>query len=336
MTWRAIMVNGLIVLRAEACQRIYGDEGVADIGRRVHLLAAPLTAEDVAERPDLLAEAEVIFSGWGAPVLDEVFLAAAPRLRAVFYGAGSIRKMMTEAAWDRRLTVTSAYAMNAIPVAEFTLAAILMSLKQVWHYVRQGQVERKYPRRRPMAGAYGTKVGLVSLGMIGRLVCERLRPFDLEVLAYDPYVTSEQAAGMDVKLVSLTELFQSCEVVSLHTPWLPETEGLITGELLGSMPTGATFLNTARGAVVREQELIEVMRGRPDLTAVLDVTHPEPPVTGSPLYELPNVVLTPHVAGSMDRECRRMGRLMIEEFDRWSQGEPLLWGLEREQAARMA
>lgn len=111
---------------------------------------------------------------------------------------------------------------------------------------------------------------------------------------------------------------------------------MITGALLGAMKLGATFINTARGAVVRENELIEVMMARPDLTAVLDVTWPEPPVEGSPLYTLPNVILTPHIAGSKDRECRRMGRLMIDEFDRWSRGEGLKWGISREKSARLA
>jgi phosphoglycerate dehydrogenase-like enzyme len=330
------MTKALVVLNEDACARIYGEELLAEITRRVRLLAPPLSAEQLAEQPELLHEVEVIFSGWGAPLVDEAFVAAAPRLRAVFYGAGSIRSFFQPAAAARGIQVTSAYAMNAVPVAEYTLGAILLSLKQVWHYARVQQSARRWPVRRPMAGAYGSTVGLVSLGMIGRLVRERLLPFDLRVIAYDPFLTAAQAKELDVERVSLGELFQRADVVSLHTPWLPETEGLITGELLAAMKPYGTFINTARGAVVRETELIEVMRARPDLTALLDVTYPEPPVAGSPLYELPNVVLTPHVAGSMDAECRRMGRLMIEEFDRWARGEPLRWGLTPEQTARMA
>ena len=172
--------------------------------------------------------------------------------------------------------------------------------------------------------------------MIGRLVRERLRPFDVEVLAFDPFVTREQATALGVEMVSLEEIFRQCDVVSLHTPWLKETEGMITAALLDQLKPGATFVNTARGAVVNEADLIAVMTRRPDLTAVLDVTHPEPPVAGSPFYTLPNVILTPHIAGSKDRECRRMGSLMIEEFDRWSRGEGLKWGIDKAKAALLA
>jgi phosphoglycerate dehydrogenase-like enzyme len=115
-----------------------------------------------------------------------------------------------------------------------------------------------------------------------------------------------------------------------------ETEGMITGEHLAMMKPNATFINTARGAVVREDEMIEVLQQRPDLFAILDVTYPEPPEPGSPLYTLPNVVLTPHIAGSLDNECRRMGKYAVTELRRYLNGEPPLWGITREQAAKLA
>ncbi len=332
------MTKGLIILEQHPFQLIYGDRLQVEIAHRVKLLnEKPLTKAEVTADPSILAEVEVIFTGWGAPVMDEAFLAAAPKLKAVFYGAGSIRGFTTDAFWARNITVTSAYAMNAVPVSEFTLASILFSLKNAWRYVLGTKRDGKIPAKTSCAGAYGSKVGLISLGMIGRLVRERLRPFDLEVLAYDPFVTREQAAALSVEIVSLEEIFKQCDVVSLHTPWLKETERMITGAHFRSMKPGATFINTARGAVVCEDELIEVLQERPDLTALLDVTYPdEPPKPGSPLLSLPNVVLTPHIAGSMDLECRRMGQLMIEEFDRWSRGDSLKWGLTKEKAATLA
>jgi phosphoglycerate dehydrogenase-like enzyme len=122
----------------------------------------------------------------------------------------------------------------------------------------------------------------------------------------------------------------------MHTPWLKETEGMITGEHFAAMKPNATFINTARGAVVREGEMIEMLRERTDLFAVLDVTYPEPPEPGSPLYTLPNVVLTPHIAGSLSGECRRMGGYVVEELKRYLCGEPQLWPISREQAATLA
>jgi len=172
--------------------------------------------------------------------------------------------------------------------------------------------------------------------MIGRRVCELLRPHDVQVIAYDPYCSAEDAAGLGVRLCGLEEVFERADVVSLHTPWLKETEGMITGAHFAKMKQGASFINTSRGAVVREEEMIEVLKRRPDLFAVLDVTYPEPPAEGSGLFSLPNVVVTPHMAGSIGPECRRMGRYIVEELQRYCAGQPLRWALTREQAARMA
>lgn len=330
------MHKGLIILDRQAFELIYGAAFKAEISHRVHLLAEPMTSAEALTRPDLLAEVEVIFSGWGAPKMDAAFLEMAPKLSAVFYGAGTIRYFTSDEFWARKITVTSAYAMNAVPVAEYTLATILLSLKNFWKQAFQSKALGRFPDRAPCAGAYGSKVGLISLGMIGRLVRERLRPFDLQVLAYDPFVTPEQATVLGIEMVSLDEIFRQCDVVSLHTPWLKETEGMIEGRHFELMKPHATFLNTARGAVVKENEMIEVLTRRGDLIALLDVTHPEPAAKDSPLWTLPNVILTPHIAGSQDRECRRMGRLMIDEFDRWNSGENLKWAVSKEKAALLA
>jgi phosphoglycerate dehydrogenase-like enzyme len=330
------MLRALYVLNANSFDKIYGPAEREDIEQLVDVYAPPQTRESVARGPAILRQAEIILSGWGAPVMDEGFLGAAPNLRAVFYGAGSIRGFVSDAFWERGIVVTSAYAANAIPVAEYTLSQILFSLKRGWHYVLATKREGRYPRRGPMPGAYGSTVGIISLGMIGRRVCELLRPFDLRLLANSRHASPQMAQELNVELCSIEDIFRRADVVSLHSPWLKETEGLITGAHLASMKPNATFINTARGAIVREGEMIEVLRQRPDLYAVLDVTYPEPPEEGSPLYTLPNVVLTPHIAGSLSHECRRMGRYMVEELRRYLAGEPLCWEITREQAARLA
>lgn len=325
------------VLNADAYDLIYGPDERAAIADLVAMAGPPLTAAEVQADPARLAEIDLIFSGWGMVPLDAALLAHAPRLAAVFYGAGSIRYFCTDALWDRGIVVTSAYAANAVPVVEFTLAQILLSLKRVWYYMRAVRDQHAYPEgRHTVPGAYGVTVGLIALGTIGRLVAARLAAFDLRVVAYDPFVSAADAAALGVELVSLAELFRRSQVVSLHAPWLPETVGLITGAHLASMPQDATFINTARGAIVREPEMIDVLRERPDLFAVLDVTYPEPPAAASPLYTLPNVVLTPHLAGSLGGECRRMGRTMVDELRRYLAGEPLRWAVTRAQAAHMA
>ena len=330
------MLNGLYVLDPSSYDLIYGPAEREEIGRLVHILGPPETAASVLEHPAKLAEVDVILSGWGAPRMDAAFLAAAPRLQAVFYGAGSVRGVVSDAFWDRGIQICTAAAANAGPVAEYALAMILSSLKHGWQSAQRLRQQRNYAVPREFPGAFGTTVGLVSLGVIGRRVRELMRPFDLRVLAYDPYVSTAQAAELGVTLVDLDRLFSEADVISLHTPWLKETEGMVTGRHFGRMKPGATFINTARGAVVREAELVATLQARPDVYAVLDVTWPEPPVPESPLYTLPNVFLTPHIAGSMGAECRRMGRCMVEELQRHIAGQPLRWSVSREQLARMA
>ena len=328
------MLKGIFVLHTNAYERIYGPSELKEIGQLVDIYAPQQTAASIQEDPSILAEADVIFSGWGMAKLDEALLAAAPNLKAVFYGAGSIRGFATDEAWDRSITISSAYAANAIPTAEYALSQILFSLKRGWYYALTVKEQGAYPKRTSVPGGYQSEVGLVSLGMIGTRVARLLQAFDVRLLAYTS--SEEKATRLGAEKCSLEDIFSRADVVSLHTPWLKETEGMITGELFSLMKPNATFINTARGAVVREQEMIGVLQQRPDLFAVLDVTYPEPPEPGSPLYTLPNVILTPHIAGSLDNECRRMGRYMVDELKRYLTGEPLQWEISREKAATLA
>ncbi len=330
------MHKGLFILGTDSYEAIYGQAEGDKIRRLVDVYAPPQTSQSVKANPSILREADVIFSGWGGPVMDKDFLDAAPNLKAVFYGAGSIKKIATEVFWKRDILITSAYAANAVPVAEYTLSQILFCLKRGWHYALAIERQGKYPPKVPAPGAYQSTIGIVSLGAIGRLVCRLLQPFDLKVIAFDPHAAPKLARDLKVELRDLEEVFRQADVVSLHSPQLKETEGMITGDHFSSMKENASFINTARGAIVREDEMIAVLRQRPDLTAILDVTCPEPPQEGSPLYKLPNVVLTPHIAGAMGGECRRMGKYMLAELQRWLEGKPLRWTITREKADTMA
>jgi len=334
----AFRPKALFILDAVSFESIYGDEIGGEIASLVDLVASPLTRQVVTENPALLAEVEIVFSGWGGPKIDAAFLAAAPNLKGLFYGAGATGGMIVPEAYARGLMVTSAAHANAIPVAEYTIGAIALSLKQVFRLQRELHatgVFRRVNAADALAGGYRSTVGLISLGAIGRIVVPRLRAAlpDVRIVAYDPFVAPSAAAALDVELLGLDEIFALADIVSLHTPWLPDTENMIRGAHFAAMKAGATFLNTARGAVVAENEMIAVLTDRPDITALLDVTHPEPPVPGSPLYSLPNVFLTPHIAGSVGEECRRMGRYMLEELRRYLAGEPLVYQIRPEDTA---
>jgi len=321
-------------MHPDAYELVYGQDERNRIGQLVNVLGSPQTAHSIRENPELLKSVEILLSGWGGPTLDRDFLDAAPNLKLVLFGAGSVSVLMTEEAWARGVTVTSAYAANAIPVAEYALATIIFSLKHGWHLSRMVREQRNYPGRDQAPSCFGSTVGLVSLGVIARTLLRFLKMLDVKVVAYDPFVTKEEAEELGVELMSVAELFQVCDVVSIHTPHLAETEGMIAGSHILSMKKGATLINTARGAVIREEELSLAAARRPDLQFILDVLQVEPPKQDSAFYTLPNVVVTPHIAGSVGQECRRMGQYMIEELERYLAGEPLKWQVTAELASR--
>jgi phosphoglycerate dehydrogenase-like enzyme len=187
-------------------------------------------------------------------------------------------------------------------------------------------------------GCFETTVALIGCGTIARRLITLLKPFDLRCIVYDPFLTRSEAAALGVELCTLEQAFREGDVVSLHAPDKPQTKGMINGEHFSAMKEGATFINTARARIVRQDEMVHVFRKRPDLTLIIDVldSDPNPPDLDSPLLGLPNLVHTPHIAGSLGPECRRLGRYMVEEFRRYLAGQPLKWQITRELAARLA
>ncbi|MFE7774234.1 hydroxyacid dehydrogenase [Streptomyces sp. NPDC057445] len=284
-----------------------------------HDLTAPPPAVAAA-----LAEADVLLTCWGATPLDAHVLGGAPRLRAVVHAAGSVKHHITQACWDRGLTVASAAAANALPVAEYTLAAILFANKRVLHARRRySEIRAPHDWHGELEGAgnHRRTVGVIGASRIGRRVIELLRPFDLRVLLHDPYVDAPEAALFGAEAVPLDTLCARSDIVSVHAPEVPATRRMIGARQLALMPDGATLINTARGSLVDTDALLpELVSGR--LDAVLDVTEPEVPPPDSPLYELPNVLLTPHIAGSLGGELHRMADRALDELERFARGLP--------------
>lgn len=275
---------------------------------------------DADETLDRIGEADVIVSTWGMPMLDSVRLACLPCLRGVFYAAGTVKGFVTPEMYARGIVVSSAAPMNAVPVAEYTIAVILLSNKCFWHVMRHDH--STLPPRDQVPGNYRRTVGLIGASMVGREVLRLLRGYDMHVLLADPFVSAEEAERLGAVKVELPDLMTQSDIVSLHAPNLPSLRHMINADLLARMKDGATFINTARGALVDEAALATELRsGR--INAVLDVTDPEPPAADGPLMTLPNVIYTPHIAGSMGRECERMADFAIDELQRFLAGEPL-------------
>jgi len=279
-----------------------------------------------------LTDVELLITGWGcAPITPDV-LASAPRLRAIVHTAGTVRQHVSEACWERGIVVSSAAAANAVPVAEYAVAMILLAGKRVPDIAREfraARAQRDWNALYPDAGNYGATVGLLGASLIGRRVADLLRPFDLEVLLHDPYTGAEEIRALGAEPVGLDDLFARSRVVSLHAPLLPSTTGMVGARLLGLMRDGATLINTARGGIVDHAALErELLSGR--LRAVLDVTSPEPLPQDSPLWDCDGVLLTPHIAGSKSNELRRLADTAATEVQRWATGQPFAHPVRRE------
>ncbi|GAA4053066.1 hydroxyacid dehydrogenase [Streptomyces shaanxiensis] len=290
----------------------------------------PATAE-------VLARTEVLITGWGCPRLDADVLTAAPELRAVLHAAGSVRSLVGDALWKAGVVVSSAVTGNALPVAEYTLAMILLAGKDTFTHRERFRTTHTYPTHAETAatGNVGRRIGVIGASRVGRRLLELLRPFDFTVLLHDPYVSAAEAAELGAELLSLEDLLRHSDIVSLHAPDIPETYRMLDADRLGLIRDGGVLINTSRGALIDPEALTgELVSGR--LYAVLDVTEPEPLPAGSPLYHLPNVFLTPHIAGSLGNELERLGRIVVEELERVVGGAGLVHEVRLADLARVA
>ncbi|MFD9131039.1 hydroxyacid dehydrogenase [Streptomyces bottropensis] len=328
----------LFAMTAENVPRVFPPEVLSRLRESVEIDPA-LVAEDFADPRvhKALAEAEVLVTGWGCPRIDRAVLDAAPRLRAVLHSAGSVKGFVTPAVWERGIAVSTAAAANAVPVAEYTLAMILLAGKDILGRRERLRTERASPGWGfvPGIGNHGRRVGVIGASRIGRRVIELLRPFDLRVSLTDPYVDEAGAAALGVPLLPLDDLLRTCDIVTVHAPDTPETHRLLDRRALALMPDGAVLINTARGALVDHDALLDELRaGR--LSAILDVTDPEPLPADSPLLDLPNAFVTPHLAGSQGNEVARLGLSVTEEAERLTTGRELAHALDRTTLERMA
>jgi phosphoglycerate dehydrogenase-like enzyme len=329
------MKRTILLLPESNRDRIYGPKLIAEVQKLVTLTdCAGMSGHLDALKP-ILADTELILTGWGMMKMDREFLDSTPALEAVFYGAGSVRRIVTEEFWRRNILLTSAWAANAIPVIDFTVAAIVFALKGAVSGARLTRQKGTFVKPNAIRGIYRASVGVVGAGMIGAGVLERLRSYDVATLCHDPRLPEQSVRELGARPAGLEEVFRTCDVVTLHAADILSTRHMITGAHFRSMKDGATFINTARGRIVKEGEMIEALRdGR--ICAFLDVTDPEAPPPGSPLYDLTNVFLTPHLAGAEGSEVRRNGEYAVEELRRFLKGQGPRYPVTRQMMEWMA
>ncbi|HEY3328458.1 MAG TPA: hydroxyacid dehydrogenase [Capsulimonadaceae bacterium] len=324
----------------ETINFVYGEEREQAIYRRTSpirpcAIVEPNTMSDHFEE---LIEVDVLFSTWGMPSLTaEQISTYFPRLKVLFYAAGSVQGFARPFI-DHGVKIVSAWRANAVSVAHFTVAQIVLSSKGYFRNTREYDGSQEtYRNAFSGRGAYGETVGLLGAGAIGKRVIELLKPYDFKVIVWDPFLSNDAAVELGVdKVASIDEVFSRSYVVSNHLADKDELAALIGESLLSSLRPDATFINTGRGRTVDQDALVKVLTARHDITALLDVTYPEPPGAGTPLMTLPNVHVSSHIAGTIGDEVRRMADVCIREFDRYVAGEPLEHEVLPELLATMA
>ncbi|MSU88015.1 hydroxyacid dehydrogenase [Rhodobacteraceae bacterium 2CG4] len=270
-----------------------------------------LTADPAA------AQVAVIVTGWGAPLLDAAAARALPALRLIAHGAGTLRTIVDPALFDLGIRATNSACANAVPVAEFTLSWILRWNKRLPQFEAAYKASTACFAARGEApyqriGNIGKTIGVIGASRVGRKLMQLLQSFDLDVALYDPLLAASEFPALGARRADL-DAVMAADIVSVNAPLLPETRHMIGAAQLARMTDGALLINTARGGLVDHDALLAELRsGR--ISAVLDVTEPEPLPEGSPFLALDNCWLTPHVAGSLGTEIHRMTDSVISEI----------------------
>ncbi len=318
---------------------VYSEEVISALERE-----AGLAGREILSKADVLAgraaDADFIFSTWGMPQFSAAEIRdCLPKAKAVFYAAGSVQGFAREFL-ECGVQVFSAWAANGVPVVEYAVSQIVLANKgffQACALIHDPASYRAAHRHfETFPGNYGCSVGLIGAGMIGKMVIERLKAYRLPVKVFDPFYPDEAARAAGVEKCSLEEIFETCQTISNHLANNEQTRGMLNYALFSRMKPNATFLNTGRGAQVVEEDLVRALREEPGRTAVLDVTFPEPPEAGHPFYEMPNIFLTPHIAGSSGDETHRMAEYMLDEFRLFVAGKPTRYGVTLAMLATMA
>lgn len=321
-----------------AINRVYNSDIFSKLESMVELNNILIHNDNLEEHSGLLRNAEVAFSTWGIPVFSEQEIKQyMPNLKILFYAAGSVQHFARPFI-NCGITVVSAWAANAVPVAEYSAAQIVLANKGFFQTIFREKRSHSESKEvfTTFPGNYNTKVGILGAGMIGTKIIELLKPYKLEIMVYDPFMTNERAQALDVVKADLKEIFTKCQTISNHLANLPQTVGILNHEHFDLMLPNATFINTGRGAQVVEKDLINALKSVSTRSAVLDVTYPEPAPSDSEFLRLENVHLTPHIAGSSGNELARMAEYMLEEFTRFENGEDLRYSVTLKMLETMA
>lgn len=330
----------LFAIRRELLPQVFSDTDYQRVAGVCEVLDVP--PPENADKEFLLAnaaDAEIIITSWGTARSDADVVAKAHSLKLLAHAAGSVKPMVSDALWGKGVQVVTGAGAIAYGVAEFCLGLMITVPPRVLWAVqgmRRGVGKTALEVFGGPFNLYGQKVGIIAASFVGRHLIRLLKNFTCEILLYDPYCSAAEASAMGVtKVETLEEIFSQCKIVSLNAPTTEETKHMIRGSHFALLPEGAVFINTARGVIIQEDEMIEELR-KGKFVACLDVTDPEPPRLDSPLRTLPNVLLTPHQAGGTRENRLRIGKFMADEIEAFVNAEPLKFEVTRDKLSVIA
>ncbi len=272
---------------------------------------------------NFIKDSNLIITAWGSPKIDDEMIQLCPNLRGIIHAGGGIKGLLSAEFIKRGLFISSANGALADGVAESTVAMAVAACKGMFtlpNDIRNGLWDEN---RSKIKDFYDIKVGIVSAGDIGKRVIKLLKNYEVEILAYDPFVSAEEISELGAKKCEFEYLLAESDVISIHTPDIPQTDNMFNYKNLHLIKDGAVIINTARANVIDDDAFIEEL-SKNRFMAVLDVTKDAPNDKNHPYRKLPNVVLFPHIAGAVSNGCRRMGKFAVEETERLYQGEELL------------
>ena len=319
-------------------ERVYAGRVISKLNDCYDLYETVICKKNINNHTDACKNAEYIFSTWGMEHFDENEIKEYfPNAKCIFYSAGSVQHFAKEFL-NCNIRVFSAWKANAVPVAEYTYAQILLALKGFYqaslHAKKHYYKTTKYSGN--CGGIYDAKVGIIGVGSIGKMVAEKLKANDVEVYYYDPYLPEDIANSLNIKLHTLEDIFRECDVITNHLANKEELTGVLSEKLFDVMKPYATFINTGRGKQVDEKGLVKAMKRVKTRTALLDVLTHEPLNPFSAVARCKNIIVTPHIAGSLGNEVVRMAEYMTDEAQRIDNGEPPLYEVTFEMLKTMA
>lgn len=277
---------------------------------------------EAADAPECVYEAckdaDVIITQF-CPVNSKL-VAACPKLKAVGVLRGGMENVCGDLLKEKGIALFNSPGRNAESVADFTVGMLICETRNIarGHYgLKTNQWIREYPNSGAIPDLNGRTIGLIGCGAIGQKVAHKLSGFDMRVLGFDPYANRETCEKLGIELVSLETLLAESDYVSLHARLTEQNKGMLSVKEFATMKQGAYLINTSRAGLIDEEALYEALRSGHLAGAALDVFEHEPPAADDPLTNLPNVTITPHMAGGSNDAFFNTPKLLRSRMQEW-------------------